>query len=569
MTLIAGLLPALQVVSVSQLINSLARPSETSIVLWWIVATGLIVGLARALTDVTMTTGQILGETQRIKYHELLTNRVAQLYPEELRSSNTLAKARESREGVDRHVAHMADFVIATVKAVVAVGGLIAAIWAIDWRVALLIGFSGIPAIIGFSYVSKWESKSWPKLSEESRRAKYLEDQLMYPATASDLSGLGSGQRIAKLASLNYVRRAKLYAYMNIRSLIVIGSAGLVSAVFLVAALVILAYSGNVQPAAVAAGVVGVLSGTLAVADAGFTFGMVLTAAPTVGRFRSFTDDDSSTRQPIRVTTDLSAIGANNLTVIYPGQDVPALHSVSIAAHQGEMIGIVGVNGAGKTTLVSALQGNLSAESGTVTLGGRELVEMSRDEVLGIFGTLTQDYGRFELPARDAVCLGLPADSADSMTPEELDARVWSALEAARLGDFFRSQPRQLETMLGEQWDGIGLSGGQWQRLALARIFFRDAAVRVLDEPTSAIDAEAEREIFDTLADSRSGHITIVVSHRAWTLRRADRIYVLDKGQLVQEGNYQTLMAQPGRFRDIFLEQTDPNRSEENPGQEP
>lgn len=112
-----------------------------------------------------------------------------------------------------------------------------------------------------------------------------------------------------------------------------------------------------------------------------------------------------------------------------------------------------------------------------------------------------------------------------------------------------------LDTQLGEQWGGVGISGGQWQRLALARIHLRNAPVWVLDEPTSAIDAEAEQQVFAELGRTRNTRITIVVSHRAWTLKAMDRIYVVDDGIIIESGTYNELHDATGRFADIFAEQ--------------
>jgi ATP-binding cassette subfamily B protein len=116
--------------------------------------------------------------------------------------------------------------------------------------------------------------------------------------------------------------------------------------------------------------------------------------------------------------------------------------------------------------------------------------------------------------------------------------------------------PNGLDTQLGQQWGGTGVSGGQWQRLALARIYLRNAGIWILDEPTSAIDAEAERQIFSELRRTKHKRITIVVSHRAWTLKDMDRIYVIDGGAVVQEGTYADLVSQrDGRFAEIFAGQ--------------
>lgn len=131
-------------------------------------------------------------------------------------------------------------------------------------------------------------------------------------------------------------------------------------------------------------------------------------------------------------------------------------------------------------------------------------------------------------------------------------------LASARLrhaGDFVRRLKDGLDTQLGSQFGGVGLSGGQWQRLALARIYLRDAPIWILDEPTSAIDAEAEQQIFAELQRTRSDRITIVVSHRAWTLKGMDHIYVLDQGRIVEHGTYEQLITQQRRFSQIFAEQ--------------
>ncbi|MFG1812946.1 ATP-binding cassette domain-containing protein [Kribbella sp. NPDC049174] len=149
---------------------------------------------------------------------------------------------------------------------------------------------------------------------------------------------------------------------------------------------------------------------------------------------------------------------------------------------------------------------------------------------------MVQEFGRFEFTLRDAVALGLPQAASDE--------RIRAGLAAA----FAKDLP--LDT---QQWGGNGISGGQRQRLALARTHLRNAGVWILDEPTSAIDAEAEREIFAELRRTKYSRITIVVSHHAWTLIEMDRIYVIDGGSVVQQGTYPELMSQPdGRFARLF-----------------
>jgi ATP-binding cassette subfamily B protein len=196
---------------------------------------------------------------------------------------------------------------------------------------------------------------------------------------------------------------------------------------------------------------------------------------------------------------------------------------------------------------VNALIGAVRAE-GCVEIDGRDLSTCTSSDRAGFFGLLTQEFGRYEFTVREVVGLGGPGP----VTDEDM-AR---ALVGAHADGLVAALPHGLDTQLGQQWHGVGLSGGQWQRLALARIHVRGAGIWILDEPTSAIDAETEEKIFQELRRTAEERITIVVSHRAWTLRAMDRIYVMDGGRIVQEGRYEELVDVPGRFAEIFAMQT-------------
>lgn len=193
--------------------------------------------------------------------------------------------------------------------------------------------------------------------------------------------------------------------------------------------------------------------------------------------------------------------------------------------------------------------GSVARGSGRITIDGVDTSSMSTAQLTAHFGLLTQEFGRYELTVRQALSLGVPG------TVDVPDESLWAALRTAHLDGVVADLPDGLDTQIGEQFDGVGLSGGQWQRLALARTALRGAAIWILDEPTSAVDAETEREIFAELLSARADRITIVVSHRAWTLRGMDRILVLDHGRIVQAGRYEELASQPGRFAELFAEE--------------
>ena len=184
-------------------------------------------------------------------------------------------------------------------------------------------------------------------------------------------------------------------------------------------------------------------------------------------------------------------------------------------------------------------------------MGGTSVQDISPDDLLANVGLVSQDYGRYELTVRENLLLGLPQAAVERLG----DADLWSALSVACADDFVRGLEGGLDAQLGESFGGVGLSGGQWQRLALARVVLRDAPVWVLDEPTSAVDAETEEEIFARLKVAAGGRLVVLVSHRAWTLRGVDSVVVLDGGCVVEQGTYRELLKAEGKFMEIFKNQ--------------
>lgn len=225
----------------------------------------------------------------------------------------------------------------------------------------------------------------------------------------------------------------------------------------------------------------------------------------------------------------------------YPNSGAEVLHDVSIDLPSGRVVALVGENGAGKTSAIRALMGLVGTDSGTVRVEGRA-------PRLSDFGFLFQDYGRFELSVRQYVTLGVAGDPTSR--------QIFEALRMAHVDAFVSQLDGGLDAQLGEQWHGRTISGGEWQRLALARVFLRNARVWILDEPTSSVDAVTESDVFARLAERSAGHSTLVVTHRASTLRLVDRIDVMKQGRIVQSGSYDALRRSPGEFQRLFRQQS-------------
>ena len=224
---------------------------------------------------------------------------------------------------------------------------------------------------------------------------------------------------------------------------------------------------------------------------------------------------------PVQV---VDGIEFDNVTFTYPGGTEPAVAGLSLRIRNGELIALVGENGAGKSTLVKLLLRFYDADQGSVRVGGVDVRDLDPETLRSRIGVLFQDYASYELSVRENVVMGRPDGTAD-------DGRVLEALRDARSDWLLTKMPKGLDSKVGRLFEGgHDLSGGEWQRLALARIMYRDADIWILDEPTSSLDPEAEAGIFAELKENLKGRIGIVISHRFSTVRIADRIAVIADG---------------------------------------
>ncbi|GAB7036105.1 ABC transporter ATP-binding protein [Streptomyces sp. NPDC021749] len=238
-------------------------------------------------------------------------------------------------------------------------------------------------------------------------------------------------------------------------------------------------------------------------------------------------------------------IHAKDVTYTYPGADAPAVDGVSLTLRQGELIALVGENGSGKTTLSRLLTGLYLSSSGTVTWDGIDLAEVDPSNVWSQVGLVPQDYTRWPMDLRANIHLGQPRAGDD--------APLLEAARAAGADSVIDKTPYGLDTLVASSnWGGTDLSGGQWQRIAVARAFYRDAAMLMLDEPTSAMDPRAEHLVIRRFKQLSVGKAAIFVTHNLENARIADRIIVLDGGRIAESGTFESLLDASGLFAELY-----------------
>lgn len=242
----------------------------------------------------------------------------------------------------------------------------------------------------------------------------------------------------------------------------------------------------------------------------------------------------------------IERIDVENLRFRYPLTDVDVLKDVSFTVHRGEALALVGVNGAGKTTLVKLLTRLYEPSGGRILLNGLDAARFSSRSVQREIATVFQDFGEYQMTVHENVAIGRGVET----TGED---EVRAAAERAGAAEFVDQLPAGFRQMLGRWFEGgMQLSGGQWQRLALARLYVRGGSVLVFDEPTAALDAAAEFEVVEGLRRQAQDRIAIVVSHRFSTVRTADRIVVLVDGAIAEAGNHAQLVALGGTYATLY-----------------
>ncbi|MET8146784.1 ABC transporter ATP-binding protein [Actinoplanes sp. NPDC049668] len=315
------------------------------------------------------------------------------------------------------------------------------------------------------------------------------------------------------------------------------------------ATLLWLLWTGRMELAAGGAAAYAISMGIGKLTELAFTANRVFEQGLYFADFQGFCDLSRARTEPApgrAAPALLREIRLDGVTFSYPDAERPAVRDVSMTLRRGEIIALVGENGSGKSTLASLLAGLYWPQAGTIRWDGVDLTAFDPDTVRGQVAVVMQEPTRWPLSARSNITIGRYERGVDAAL----------VLEAARAGDahdFVMELARQYDTLLSRHFtDGADLSGGQWQRLAVSRAFYRDAPLLICDEPTANLDARAEHEVYRRLRHLAAGRTVVLITHRMASVREADRIYVLDHGTVAEEGDHGSLMAEGGIYAQLF-----------------
>lgn len=391
------------------------------------------------------------------------------------------------------------------------------------------------------------------KETPEEREREYLGDLLVQPRSTKEIRAYVLSeyllQRHGRLSEELFRQRQQMYKSAT-RVAVLTGLVGGTTLALAYVFVAIRGVAGTIDPG----GVVLVIGAFTAVAG---TLGNVSSTFVAVDQHTTFLDDYFSflaieplvprpAAGTVRPEWRASDVVFDAVTFTYPGGTEPAVEGLSLSIRPGELVALVGENGAGKSTLVKLLLRFYDPDRGAVRVGGVDLRAIDPEALRERIGVLFQDYASYELSVRENVVMGRPGGAVD-------DERVMEALRDARSDWLVRKMANGLDSKVGRLFEGgHDLSGGEWQRLALARIMYRNAEIWILDEPTSSLDPEAEAAIFAELKENLRGRIGLVISHRFSTVRIADRIAVIAGGHVAELGTHAELIRAGGRYAKLF-----------------
>lgn len=418
-----------------------------------------------------------------------------------------------------------------------------------------VIVFSTVPLYLS---LDKYRDDTWPFMSKErgilERLFQYIRLTFSSPSTSKEVAIFNNGKILIEKFKLSHKQYFREFSKVYSKTLFIIIISGIVQ-------IVAFAVTQAINLAAVFAGKLAIGQFTLYFQQ---TLNLAKSAEGILDHYSSMSMRSKYIDQyfelleypnsivlpdnPISIpkTPNPPILEFKNVSFRYPESKRYILKDFSLTIKSGEKVALVGENGAGKSTLIKLILRFYDPTSGEILLNGVNIKGVDLSRWYSQIGALFQDFIKYQFTFKENVIFGDVSKRNDLLA-------IKNAIQKAGADSYLKDLPNGIDQMVGKTFEnGVDLSGGQWQKLALARAFFRDAPILILDEPTSAIDAKAEYEIFQKVDELQKDKTVVIISHRFSTVRNADRILVLEGGKIVEEGNHKELMKKSGLYAELF-----------------
>ena len=518
-----------------------------------VLALGILGGITRALTQVG--NGEQWLFSRRVSYRAMqrFYEKAAGVDLGHFDNSDWHDRMQRARRDVSWRPHELAYSTIGLGTSLVTVAGMLGLLASLHPLLVVLSLVSLVPTVTIQRRQTKRLYEWWNENTVEEREEEYFGEVLGHLSMAKELRSFGLSKyfldRYVRINNRRYRDMARLYRKWAWAALVsgVVGGAALIAAYAFVASR---GLAGELTPGDLAALIAAFAAIT---AQAGLISGSLISLeqhATFLDDYFSFLQIENLVAVPTSPTTLPRGLGEgiemSGVHFTYPRGMQEALSGIDLEVRRGELIALVGENGAGKSTIVNLLLRFYDPDRGVIRAGGVDLRQTDPAELRRHMGVLFQDFAKFQVSLRENVAIG-------RVERESNDDEVMASLEAARAHFLVKSMRDGLDSRAGRLFEGgHELSGGEWQRLALARLIHRQADIWILDEPTSNLDPEAEAAIFAELKDQLHGRMGIVISHRFSTVRVADRIYVIQDGRVAESGSHDELIAHGGRYAQLF-----------------